>query len=121
MSTETTAFGYTANLPVEKPEAIIERTVSVDDPGAHDLLVRVHAVSVNPVDVKLRASAPADGAPEGFRVLGFDASGVVEKVGDSVTLFAPGDEPTSCGISSTSASSATGPSHSPTPTARRCR
>jgi NADPH:quinone reductase len=92
MSTETTAFGYTANLPVEKPEAIIERTVSVDDPGAHDLLVRVHAVSVNPVDVKLRASAPADGAPEGFRVLGFDASGVVEKVGDSVTLFAPGDE-----------------------------
>lgn len=56
--------------------------------GPHDLLVEVEAVSVNPVDVKLRASAPADG----FKVLGFDAAGTVREVGSAVTLFAPGDE-----------------------------
>jgi len=87
MTTETTAFGYTANHPVEDPDAIITRTVQVAEPGPHDLLVRVHAVSINPVDVKLRAGSPATG----FRVLGFDASGVIEQVGDAVTLFSPGD------------------------------
>jgi zinc-binding alcohol dehydrogenase family protein len=88
MSTDTTAFGYSENLPVENPDAITARTVPLPTPGPHDLLVSVHAVSVNPVDVKLRANAPSSG----FRVLGFDASGVVEAVGDAVTLFAPGDE-----------------------------
>lgn len=89
MSTATTtAFGYCANLPIDDPEAIIARTVPVPEPGPHDLLVNVRAVSVNPVDVKLRAAAPADD----FRILGFDASGVVEQVGEAVTRFAPGDE-----------------------------
>ncbi len=88
MSRETLAFGYTANLPVDDPAAIVERTVQLPPLHPDDLLVQVQAVSVNPVDVKLRAAAPA----QGFRVLGFDASGVVEQVGESVTLFAPGDE-----------------------------
>jgi zinc-binding alcohol dehydrogenase family protein len=88
MSTDTTAFGYSDNLPIDSPNAITARMVSVPVPGPHDLLVSVHAVSVNPVDVKLRANAPSSG----FRVLGFDASGVVEAVGNAVTLFAPGDE-----------------------------
>jgi NADPH2:quinone reductase len=87
MTTETTAFGYTTNLPVDNPDAIITRTVQIAEPGPHDLLVRVHAVSINPVDVKLRAGSPA----QDFRVLGFDASGVIEAVGDAVTLFSPGD------------------------------
>lgn len=57
---------------------------------ARDLLVRVRAVSVNPVDVKQRASArPREGDA---RVLGFDASGVVEKVGPDTSLFKVGDE-----------------------------
>jgi zinc-binding alcohol dehydrogenase family protein len=60
------------------------------EPGAHDLIVRVKAVSVNPADVKIRASAtPADGTA---RILGFDAAGIVERVGSAVTRFAPGDE-----------------------------
>ncbi len=88
MSPESTAFGYAANLPVENPDAIVMRTVQVADPRPHDLLVRVRAVSINPVDVKLRAGSPSSG----FRILGFDASGVAEQVGDSVTLFSPGDE-----------------------------
>ncbi|MCE9899259.1 zinc-binding alcohol dehydrogenase family protein [Raoultella terrigena] len=54
----------------------------------HDLLVEVKAISVNPVDTKVRAGFDAD-TP---RVLGWDAVGTVKAVGDAVTLFAPGDE-----------------------------
>ncbi|MGO2658293.1 zinc-binding alcohol dehydrogenase family protein [Mycetocola reblochoni] len=58
-------------------------------PTGHDLLVEVAAVSVNPVDVKVRASANPDGRD---RVLGWDAAGTVLAVGEDVTLFRPGDE-----------------------------
>ncbi|VTN12674.1 Zinc-type alcohol dehydrogenase-like protein SA1988 [Raoultella terrigena] len=54
----------------------------------HDLLVEVKAISVNPVDTKVRAGFDADTS----RVLGWDAVGTVKAVGDAVTLFAPGDE-----------------------------
>lgn len=86
--TTTTAIGYQKNLPATDPEALTAREVDVPALGPHDLLVEVEAVSVNPVDVKLRAGAPADG----FTVLGFDAAGTVREVGSAVTLFAPGDE-----------------------------
>lgn len=86
--TTTTAIGYEKNLPVTDPKALIARDIEVPELGSHDLLVEVAAVSVNPVDVKLRAGAPASG----FRVLGFDAAGTVREVGSAVTLFAPGDE-----------------------------
>ncbi|MEZ5085039.1 MAG: alcohol dehydrogenase catalytic domain-containing protein [Tessaracoccus sp.] len=86
--TTTTAIGYEKNLPSTDSEALIAREVAVPELGPHDLLVGVEAVSVNPVDVKLRAGAPANG----FKVLGFDAAGTVREVGSAVTLFAPGDE-----------------------------
>jgi zinc-binding alcohol dehydrogenase family protein len=79
------AVGYRENLPVSDPSSLLDLTVPVPSPGPHDLLVRVRAVSVNPVDVKRRASA----APG---ILGYDAAGVVEQVGEAVTLFQPGDE-----------------------------
>lgn len=84
----TTAIGYDENLPITDPKALIGRQIDRPAPGAHDLLVEVEAVSVNPVDVKLRAGAPSGG----FRVLGFDAAGTVREVGSAVTLFTPGDE-----------------------------
>ncbi|HIE94270.1 MAG TPA: zinc-binding alcohol dehydrogenase family protein, partial [Acidobacteria bacterium] len=86
--TATTAIGYEKNLPATDPEALTAREVEVPELGPHDLLVEVEAVSVNPVDVKLREGAPANG----FKVLGFDAAGTVREVGSAVTLFAPGDE-----------------------------
>lgn len=86
--TTTTAIGYEKNLPATDPTAFIEREIEVPELGPHDLLVGVEAVSVNPVDVKLRADAPSDG----FKVLGFDAAGTVLEVGPEVTHFAPGDE-----------------------------
>jgi zinc-binding alcohol dehydrogenase family protein len=58
--------------------------------GAQDLLVAVKAVSVNPVDYKVRSfEAPPEG---GAKILGWDAAGVVVEVGAGVTLFRPGDE-----------------------------
>jgi NADPH2:quinone reductase len=83
------AVGYHRNLPISDPESLRDLTVAVPEPGAHDLLVRVRAVSVNPVDVKMRVSSSAGAEP---KILGYDAAGVVERVGSAVTLFRPGDE-----------------------------
>jgi NADPH:quinone reductase len=58
--------------------------------GGRDLLVEVKAVSVNPVDTKVRLSRKPE--PGQFVQLGYDASGIVREVGPDVTLFGPGDE-----------------------------
>lgn len=83
------AIGYYRNLPISDPESLIDLELPDPQPGPRDLLVEVHAVSVNPVDVKVRANmAPESGEP---KVIGWDASGVVRAVGRDVTLFKPGD------------------------------
>ena len=85
------AVGYTQSLPVTEPGALVDFTASKPSPGPRDLLVAVRAVSVNPVDTKVRMRArPAAGEPP--KVLGYDAAGTVEAVGPEVTLFRPGDE-----------------------------
>ena len=83
------AIGYQNNLPIEHADAL--RDITLPDPVAQgrDLLVEVRAVSVNPVDTKIRKSArPAAGE---WKVLGWDATGIVKAVGPDVTLFQPGD------------------------------
>ena len=62
-------------------------------PGPHDLLVRVEALAVNPVDTKVRASLPtrSEAGAAAPRLLGWDAAGVVEAVGAAVTAFRAGD------------------------------
>lgn len=83
------AIGYFKSLPIDDRDALVERELPEPVPGDFDLLVEVRAVSVNPVDTKVRANmAPADGQ---MRVLGWDAAGVVRAVGPRVTLFKPGD------------------------------
>lgn len=83
------AVGYKASHPHDHPEALIDLSLDKPQPKGRDLLVKVMAVSVNPVDTKVRRNmAPAEGAP---RILGFDAAGVVEAVGPEVKLFKPGD------------------------------
>lgn len=76
-------------LPIDHAESLVDITQPAPIPGPRDLLVRVHAVSVNPVDTKVRRGSPATGDQP--KVLGFDAAGVVEAVGAQVSLFKPGD------------------------------
>ena len=89
MAEKMRAVGYRKPLPISDPASLEDLEVPVPEPGPRDLLVRVEAVSVNPVDVKVRASADPGGEP---RILGFDAAGVVVAAGADVTLFSPGDE-----------------------------
>lgn len=84
------AVALTHYLPVENPEAFLDVELPKPTPGGQDLLVAVKAVSINPVDTKVRS--PKEGVEETPRVLGWDASGVVEAVGPDVTLFKVGDE-----------------------------
>jgi zinc-binding alcohol dehydrogenase family protein len=84
------AVGYYKSGPISAPDSLVDLELPVPEPGPRDLRVRVHAVSMNPVDTKVRVrSAPPEGQA---KVLGFDASGVVEAAGSDVTLFRPGDE-----------------------------
>jgi len=77
-------------LPIENPESFLDVKMVKPEPAGHDLLVAVKAIAVNPVDTKIRA--PKDKVEEEPRVIGWDASGVIESVGSDVTLFQPGDE-----------------------------
>lgn len=83
------AIAYTQHgIPITDPRSLFDIDLPKPTPGARDLLVAVKAISVNPVDTKVRANA-AVSAP---RVLGWDVAGIVEAVGADVTLFKPGDE-----------------------------
>src|SRR5688572_23349396 len=84
------AIGYRTPGSIDAPEALVDIDLPRPDPGPCDLLVEVRAVSVNPVDTKVRRRAGAE--PGGWKVLGWDAAGVVVDVGAAVSGFAPGDE-----------------------------
>lgn len=83
------AVAYRRALPINDTESLLD--VTLPDPVAHgrDLLVRVEAISVNPVDTKIRKRVDPQGAD---KVLGWDAAGTVVAVGEEVSLFKPGDQ-----------------------------
>jgi zinc-binding alcohol dehydrogenase family protein len=84
------AVGYKKSLPIEDTDALIDVEIKKPEPGARDLRVAVKAISVNPVDTKVRKRAAP---PEGeAKILGYDAVGVVDAVGPEVSLFRAGDE-----------------------------
>jgi zinc-binding alcohol dehydrogenase family protein len=84
------AVGYQKSLPIEASEALIDFETAKPEPKGRDIRVAVKAISANPVDYKVRkrASPPAGE----FKILGFDAAGIVDAIGSDVTLFRPGDE-----------------------------
>jgi NADPH2:quinone reductase len=84
------AVGYKKSLPIDAAEALIDFETDRPEPTGHDIRVAVKAISANPVDYKVRKRAEP---PAGeFKILGFDAAGIVDAVGPEVTLFEPGDE-----------------------------
>lgn len=83
------AVAYYQSLPADHADALQDLELPTPTPGPRDLLVEVKAISVNPVDTKIRRNvAPSDGDA---KVLGWDASGIVKAVGSEVSLFQPGD------------------------------
>ena len=83
------AIAFTQHgLPIEDPNSLTDMDLPKPTPGPRDLLVEVQAISVNPVDTKIRAGSAATEP----KVLGWDAVGVVREVGPEVTLFNVGDE-----------------------------
>lgn len=82
------AVAYRHSLPIDDPQSLLD--VELPDPvvQGRDLLVKVEAVSVNPVDTKIRKRVDPQGTD---KVLGWDAAGTVVAVGADVTLFKPGD------------------------------
>ncbi|KQV63863.1 zinc-binding alcohol dehydrogenase family protein [Rhizobium sp. Root1220] len=84
------AVAYKVPQPISAETSLIDVDLPIPLAKGHDLLVEIKAVSVNPVDVKVRAGvAPA---VDELKVLGWDAAGVVKAVGPDVTLFRVGDE-----------------------------
>ncbi|KPZ58330.1 MULTISPECIES: zinc-binding alcohol dehydrogenase family protein [Pseudoalteromonas] len=84
------AIGYQKSLPIENELSLQDIELETPTAHGHDILVEVKAVSVNPVDFKIRQAMPA--ANGEYKVIGWDATGIVKSVGENVSLFKPGDK-----------------------------
>jgi zinc-binding alcohol dehydrogenase family protein len=84
------AVGFNKPQPITAETSLLDIELPEPEAKGRDLLVEIRAVSVNPVDTKVRASAAVE--PGQHRILGYDAAGVVKAVGPDVKLFKPGDE-----------------------------
>lgn len=83
------AVVYHASHKIDHAESLLDASLPEPVAQGRDLLVEVRAVSVNPVDTKVRANVAPE--PGQAKILGWDAAGVVRAVGPEVTLFRPGD------------------------------
>jgi zinc-binding alcohol dehydrogenase family protein len=97
------AVAFTHSRPISDPESLIDIDVPVPQPRHHDLLVEVKAVSVNPVDTKIRRNDEPLGES---RILGYDGAGIVRGVGPEVSTFGIGDEVFYAGVTNRPGSNA---------------
>ena len=86
------AIGFKKSLPITEEESFIEFETDIPKPAGRDLLVKIKAISVNPVDFKIRQNAAKDTILDSPKIIGWDAVGVVEETGSEVSLFKKGDE-----------------------------
>ncbi|RTE52009.1 zinc-binding alcohol dehydrogenase family protein [Arenibacter aquaticus] len=84
------AIGYKENLPINNVKSLQNIELEMPKATGRDILVEIKAISVNPADYKVRANMPVEG--DGWKVIGWDATGTVKEVGEDVTLFTVGDE-----------------------------
>jgi len=85
-------ISFHKSLPIQEPESFIDLNADRPLPGPRDLLVEVRAISVNPVDAKIRAGGGPGRLYGELPILGWDAAGVVREAGTEVTFFKSGDE-----------------------------
>lgn len=86
------AVGFKKSLPIAEADSFVDFETEKPVPAGHELLVKVRAVSVNPVDFKVRQNSAKDTVLEQPKIIGWDAVGTVEAVGEAVSLFRVGDE-----------------------------
>lgn len=87
------AVSFLQPLPVSDPESLVDLEMDRPVPDPRDLLVQVEAISVNPVDAKIRGGGgPRNSLQGGTKLLGWDAAGIVIETGGDVTQFKVGDE-----------------------------
>ncbi|MGT3052515.1 zinc-binding alcohol dehydrogenase family protein [Enterococcus gallinarum] len=82
------AIGFYEGMPLDNSNVFQTKDLDMPSIGANDLLIKVEAVSVNPIDAKCRQTTTKSGH---FVIQGYDACGIIEKVGDQVTEFQVGD------------------------------
>ncbi|MBB3836340.1 NADPH2:quinone reductase [Runella defluvii] len=86
------AVGFKTSLPISEEESFIEFETAKPQPSGHELLVKISAISVNPVDFKIRQNSAKGTVLDTPKIIGWDAAGVVEAVGENVSLFSVGDK-----------------------------
>jgi NADPH2:quinone reductase len=85
------AVGFKTSLPITDTNSFIDFEVEKTTPAGHELLVKIQAISVNPVDYKVRQNSAKDTVLDTPKIIGYDAVGTVESAGENVTLFKTGD------------------------------
>jgi NADPH:quinone reductase len=86
------AVGFKTSLPITDQESFITFETNKPVATGTNLLVKIAAISVNPVDFKIRQTSAKDKVLDTPKIIGWDAAGTVEAVGEAVTLFKQGDE-----------------------------
>ena len=86
------AVGFKTSLPITAANSFIDFETEKPSPQGHELLVKINAIAVNPVDYKIRQNAAKDTELAAPKIIGWDACGVVEAVGSETMLFKVGDE-----------------------------
>jgi NADPH2:quinone reductase len=85
------AVGFNTSLPITDTNSFLDVDIAKPAPAGHELLVKIQAISVNPVDFKVRQNSAKDTVLDTPKIIGWDAVGTVESIGESVTLFNVGD------------------------------
>lgn len=86
------AIGIKTSLPISEENSLIQFETERPVPKGHDLLIKIKVIGMNPVDYKVRQKSVQNQELDTPKILGWDAVGIVEAVGDKVTLFKTGDE-----------------------------
>lgn len=86
------AVGFKTSLPIDQAESFVDFETATPLPTGHEILVKVKAAGVNPVDYKVRQNSAKEKNLDTPKIIGWDAAGIVEAAGDQVTLFKAGDE-----------------------------
>ena len=85
------AVGFNTSLPITHQNSFLDVDIEKPVPAGHQLLIKIQAISVNPVDYKVRQNSAKDTVLDAPKIIGWDAVGTVESAGENVTLFNVGD------------------------------